>query len=111
LSYQTEAALATDPDFQARVKACTTAQANVFKDDDRPDIAGLAHAMLRNDIAPLTTFWNLIAAAPGFGDSVDSGDGTIDQSAVTDPDLLAAVQAAWPTVADLYYSDTGVPTT
>jgi hypothetical protein len=48
-----------------------------------------------------------ICAGPGFDTLVDNGDGTIDQSKVTDEDLLAQCQAIYPTVASLYYDSTG----
>ena len=109
MSYAAEFALATDPPYQNRVRACTTQQAGVFKDDARGDIAALARGLLRNEGGPLLTFFNLTASAPGFADTADDGEGGIDSSAIPDADILSAVQAQWPTVAALYYDAEGNP--
>jgi hypothetical protein len=51
----------------------------------------------------------MAAGEAGVADKVDNGDGTIDQSKVTDADLLSMTQAHWPTVAALYYNSDGSP--
>jgi hypothetical protein len=70
-------------------------QALVFTADGRPDIAALADAVILNDAnaGPLV---DLVALAPNFAD-------TEDPATVTDPDILAAVQATWPTYAAIAY--------
>jgi hypothetical protein len=55
------------------------------------------------------TFNRLAAAGPGIADKADNGDGTVDQSKVTDADLLSLTQANWPTVAGLYFQEDGSP--
>ena len=109
MSYEAIAQLTNDITFGGRVTAAATEQAEVYKDDARPDFVALAGAMLRGDAGPTWTFIRTCAAGPGIGDKVDQGDGTIDQSLVTDADLLALIQATWQTVAGLYYDPEGIP--
>jgi hypothetical protein len=103
VSYQTQTQLANDPAFQQRVKACAVQQANTFKDSAVPAEAELAAAVVRDQAAQLASFYNTAAASPGFADTVDNGDGTVDSSKVTDPEVLSTVQAVWPIVAGAYY--------
>lgn len=95
MTYASRAALGDDPGFRARATACATEQALVFTADGRPDIAALANAVIANDAnaGPLV---DLVAMAPNFAD-VD------DPASTTDADILAAVQAAWPTYAAIAY--------
>lgn len=109
MTYAAQSLLAADPDFQARVRASAVEQSRTFLDDGRADIAALAADLLRNSPEPLVTFFGLLAAAPGLADAADNGDGTVDSSRITDADILAAVQADYPTVAALYFDDTGAP--
>jgi hypothetical protein len=109
MSYQSQAQLANDPDFQHRIRACLVQQSDSFKNDGRADIAALAADLLRADGAGTVTFYGMVAAAPGFADMADAGAGGIDSSRIGDPDILAAVQAAYPTVAALYFDPEGNP--
>jgi hypothetical protein len=109
MSYATQAALAADAAFQQRIRAATTQQANTFKDDARPEFVALAESVLRVEATAMPTFFQMEAAAPGFADDADQGDGTIDSSLITDAQLLATTQAVWPTVAALFFDDTGAP--
>lgn len=84
-------------------------QAEIFKDDARPDFVAVADAILRDQGGLYLTFTRMAAAAPGIGDKADNGDGTIDQENVTDADLLSLTQANWPTVAGLYFNEDGTP--
>jgi hypothetical protein len=89
------AALADDEAFRDRVITCCTEQALIFKDDGREDIAGLA----RNIIASPSNaqgLFEIVCVAPNFRDVTNS-------SAVPDGDILAAVQANWPTYAAVLY--------
>jgi hypothetical protein len=110
VSFATQSALANDFDFQKRMTACCNQQADVYKDDARPQFVALAKSVLRVQ-GPMPTFFNMGAASPGFADDVDNGDGTIDSSRLTDIQLLASVQNDWPTVADLYFDASGAPIT
>ena len=101
MSYLSQTDLSQDPEFQARVRGCSVQQATIFKDDARPDYVALAGAIMRQE-DPVLTFFVLTAAAPGMADKGDEGT-------ISDGDILAAVQAEWPTVAGLYYSSDGTP--
>ena len=108
MSYQAIALLMADQNFAGRSQSAATEQAETFKDDGRADIAALAGDVLRGASEVLLTFVRLNAAGPGIGNKVESGDG-IDQSLVTDADLLALTQTNFPTIAALYYLETGEP--
>lgn len=109
MSYQAQAALEVDGAFTSREIACAVQQADTFRNDQRPDFVAVAEAVLRQDGTVSWTFVRLAAAGPGIADKADNGDGTVDQAKVTDDDLLSLTQAAWPTVAGLYYNDDGSP--
>ena len=109
MSYATIDQLTSDPMFAARVRACCVEQAKVYVNDARPDFVAVAHDQLIGGITYLT-FARIEAAAPGIADKVDpEGDGTIDQTQVTDGDLLSLTQANWQVVAALYYDADGNP--
>jgi hypothetical protein len=109
MSYQSQAALEADYWFQQRNRAVVIQQADVYKDDQRPDWQALAAAIMRDEAGPWSTFVRLAAAGPGIADKVDTGGGAIDSALVTDDDLLALTQANWPTIAALYYTADGTP--
>jgi hypothetical protein len=109
LSYQSIDQLTKDPDFAGRVTASATEQAQTYKDAARPDFVALADDVLKGSAGPLAAFCRMAASGPGVGDKVDQGDGTIDQSLVTDEDLLSLTQANWQVVAGLYFDETGAP--
>jgi hypothetical protein len=113
MSYLSQWQLTIDSPFVGRVNAALIQQADVFKDDQRPDMAALANALLVGapvgGVPPAQTFIQLVAAAPGVADTADTGDGTVDSSKVDDADILAAIQAEWPTVAALFYDADGTP--
>jgi hypothetical protein len=109
LTYQAQDQLANDVIFGGRNRACATQQAEIFKDDQRPAYVAVSESVLRNEPSCLNAFTRLAAAGPGIADKVDQGDGTIDQSLVTDEDLLSLTQANWPVVADLYFDAEGNP--
>jgi hypothetical protein len=102
VSYQSIAQLAQDGDFVARSNACATEQAGIYKDDARPEFVRVAEGVLKGSAGPLNAFVRMAAAGPGVGDKVDVGGDKIDQSLVTDADLLALTQANWQTVAVLF---------
>ena len=109
MSYLAQSQLEQDPHFQLRVRAVNTEQSQVFQDDGRPDIAACARAVLRDEPGPSSAFLRLAAAGPGIADRVDLGDGTIDQSRVSDADLLALTQSNYPHVAGLFFATDGTP--
>lgn len=107
MSYQSQTALAEDPDYQGRVRACSIQQAQIFVNDQRPAFVSYAQAVIRQGPEQIAMF-HLTAAAPGIADKVDTGEG-IDQSRVTDDEILSCVQAAWPVASDTYYAEDGSP--
>lgn len=110
MSYEAQAKLVQDSDFQGRATAAAVEQANTFKDDGRPAFVSLSERLLRGSWEHASAFVRLDAAGPGIADKVDpEDDGTIDQSLVTDGDLLALTQANYPTIADLYFNEDGTP--
>lgn len=110
MSYLSQWRLAADDEFVSRSRAAMTGQAEIFKDDERGDIAALATSLLTAaNPQEALTFVGLLAAAPGFADKVDQGDGTVNSSLIADAEILSAVQAEWPTVAGLFYAGDGGP--
>lgn len=100
MSYASQAALVVDEEFQDRGSAAVFGQAVIFKDDGRADLAALAKRHMRVP-AEIPVIWAaFLAAAPGFADQPES-------SAITDADILAAVQSGWPTVAAVHYNPDG----
>jgi hypothetical protein len=99
--------LAADPTFTARVNSCTIQQAEIFVNSALPAYVALAQDIMRGGPISQGAFLRLVPAAPGLADQADTGDGTIDQANISDAEILAAVQALWPTVAALYWDNTG----
>lgn len=109
MSYLAQSQLETDADFQRRVNSVNVQQASVYKDDARPAFVATANAILTDQPGPGASLLRLDAAGPGIADKADNGDGTIDQSKVTDDDLLSLTQANWQVVAGLYFNEDGTP--
>jgi len=109
VSYHTQALLEQDGTFQGRLFAANIQQADYFKDSQLADEKALAAAIMRDDPGPAAAFLRLACAGPGISDKVDKGDGTIDQSQVTDADLLSLTQGDWPVVTGLYFNVDGSP--
>jgi hypothetical protein len=108
VTYQAINTLTFDQPFTDRVRACCMEQAEVFKNDARPDFVSLANDQLTGGIT-FNTFVRISAASPGIAAKADNGDGTIDSSKVTDADLLSLVQANWQVVAGLFFNEDGSP--
>jgi hypothetical protein len=109
MTYLAQWNLTYDDDFVSRGRAACTQQANTYKDDQRPDWKALAGDVLRGNANVLVAFQGLLGAAPGFADEATGEDGSIDSSLIVDAEILSAVQASWPTVADLFYDADGQP--
>lgn len=109
MSYHTQSLLETNPDFQRRVLSVNLQQADYYRNAAGLDQKALAESVLRNEPGPQQTLLRMDAGAPGIADKVDNGDGTIDQTLVTDADLLSLTQANWPIVAGLYFAEDGTP--
>jgi hypothetical protein len=102
MSYSAVDQLTQDSLFGGRVRACAVEQALVFQNDARPEFVALADAVLKNEPEAVSTITRLVASAPGLADKASTGDG-LDQTQITDGDILSSVQAQWPTVAELLY--------
>jgi len=109
MSYESMSQLENDSTFQQRQRACVIQQSENYKDDGRPDIAACAKDVLKLRFDLIQSFLAQAANGPGIGEKVDVGNGKIDQSLVTDADLLALTQAHFPVVAALYYKSDGTP--
>jgi hypothetical protein len=109
--------LANQSDFNPRVTFCCVEQSETFINDARPQFVSLANSLLKGD-GPITyTFVRMVASGPGMaakadtGQTNDLGQPIVDQSLISDDDILAAVQADFPTVAALYFAEDGTPIT
>ena len=91
MGYSDTAALANDAEFSARLVACVTTEA-IGKPGDP-----LADRVLANAAYIPGAFLPMVASAPGF----DAKYATGGQEAVTDGDLLSAVQASWARVSEV----------
>jgi hypothetical protein len=108
MSYHAQALLEQDPTFQGRTRSVAVQQAETFKNDQRPAYVAVAEGILRDEGELWPCFNRLAAAGPGIADKVTTPEG-IDQSLVTDADLLSLTQANWPNVAALYFTEDGSP--
>lgn len=109
MSYQSQAQLTADLEFQQRTRSCMFQQAqNQFAGGD-PPVAALSDDILKSRPDVMLTFHNMICAAPGLADQVEQEDGTIDQKLILDAEILANTQALFPQVAALYYNSDGSP--
>lgn len=106
MSYSTIDQLTNDALFNGRVRACTVQQSETYQNDQRGDMKAAAQAALRGEAEPYLTLARMAAAGPGMADS--AGD-PVDQTKIPDDDILASVQANFPTVAALFYTSDGVP--
>lgn len=116
-TYQVMDRLANASDFNPRVTMCCVEQSEVYLNDGRAQFVSLAKALLKADGPIQYAFIRICAAGPGLAAKADTGESNelgqpiIDQSQISDEDILAAVQADFPTVAALYFDDTGAPIT
>lgn len=92
MAFQDSANLAQDSNFQARLNSCVVTEAYAKPSDEFVD------QILRTTGWGGIAFGPTVSVAPGFGDLYASGG----QEAITDGDLLAAVQASWDKIAALY---------
>ena len=106
MSYSAIDELTNDVLFGGRVRSCCVEQAEVFKDAADAGFKALAEAVLRGDGEKTNAFARICAAAPGLADQ--AGD-PVDQTLIGDAPILSTVQANWPVVAQLFYSEDGTP--
>jgi hypothetical protein len=103
MTLQAQWNLTYDDHFRSRSRACITNQAAVFGAGDIPVEVALAQDLLLEDAQKISTFLTLLAGYQDFDVLVDNGDGTVDSTKLTDEQILEAVDALFPTVADLFY--------
>ena len=92
MAFKDVAALATDREFSARLAAALAKEA-LAKPSDY-----LIDQILTNPSVGAAWFMPLVSAAPSFDDTYLTGG----QLAISDGQILAAVQASWQRVFDLY---------
>lgn len=88
MSFADQAAVASSPEFQARLGACIQKESRT-KDD------ALAGVILTGNTFPVQQFLPFVTTEPGFD--------VPDQSTITDGEILAAVQLVWPLVLETNY--------
>jgi hypothetical protein len=106
MSYLAIDQLTVAPLFQARVRACAVQQAAIFRDDSRPYFQALASDVARGSASATFVFIRIAAGAPGHAEKAMDGEG-VDQSRITDEDILAVVQPNWEVVALLFFDNDG----
>lgn len=89
MSYQSQAALSFDAAFRDRSLTCCKEQALLFKDDQRPEFNVLAWEIIADPSVAHGVF-ELVCVQPDFAEIGQSTE-------ITDGQILAAVQAVWPT--------------
>lgn len=90
MSYEEDAALYHTVGFRDRASMCAREQGYVFSADGRADIAALGRGVVAGDQTDIDAVIAAVVTAPGA-------------ETETDAQLLAAVQAVWPTVAAARY--------
>jgi hypothetical protein len=112
MSYQSQAQLTADVEFQQRTRSCMFEQASTYINSGDLRVKALADAILKSRPDVTLTFHNMVCATPGFADKVEDelGEG-IEQARILDPEILASVQQLWGVVAGLYYNEDGTPIT
>jgi hypothetical protein len=91
MSYADSAALSKDLEFRDRLSSCLSTEAQP-KDDH------LATLVLQAPSRGIDMFMPFISTAPGF----DVAYGAGGSASIDDGMILSAVQAAWPSVAEIY---------
>jgi hypothetical protein len=89
MSYADQAALAADPEFNQRLSSALTTEGRGKVTDP------LGKLIMNSPQHGVVIFQPFVSSAPGFADKYAGGG----QAAVTDGDLLSAVQASWADVA------------
>lgn len=85
MTYLDQAALAADEEFSRRLSSALTTEGRANVADP---VAGL---VMNSPAQGVSVFMPFISSAPGFADKYGAGG----QGAVTDGDILSAVQASW----------------
>lgn len=101
MTFQSQADLAQDQNFQERVTACCIEQALIFKDDSRFAFYMLSRQYIQMPTSTVQMI-TLVSVAPNFKD-------TVDQDTIQDNDILASVQANWSVLGSILYPEPPEP--
>lgn len=85
MSYESQASLASDGDFNRRLSSALTTEGRSKVTDP------VAKLIMNSPMQGVAVFMPFVSSAPGFADKYASGG----QVSITDGDLLSAVQASW----------------
>jgi hypothetical protein len=85
VTYSDQAALSSDPDFSRRLSAALTTEGRSKVTDP------LGKLIMNSPQQGVSVFMPFVSSAPGFADKYGTGG----QAAITDGDILSAVQASW----------------
>ena len=85
MSYQDQAALAADQVFNQRTQSALTTEGRAQTTDP------LGKLIMNSPAHGTVVFMPFLSSAPGFADKYAGGG----QAAITDGDILSAVQASW----------------
>jgi hypothetical protein len=89
MAYLDQSNLTFDTEFNQRLGAGLNSEAALKPSDDVADAVLLGRGV--------QLFMPLVSAAPGFADKFAEGG----SASITDPEILSAIQSAWPRVAAL----------
>lgn len=98
-SYQQQAVIAVHVDFTSRVRMAMIrhAQFQVVQGNDAAGLVTLGKAVLSSPIGHGESFTRVVATEPSIQAGIDASP--TDGSAVTDAEILAAVEAIFPSFA------------
>lgn len=94
MSYESQAGLAVDREFNARLSSALTTEGRAQVTDS------LGKLIMNSPQHGVTIFMPFVSSAPGFADKFQAGG----QATIQDLEILSAVQASWAdvkTVQDL----------
>lgn len=89
MSYESQAALGSDHEFNARLSSALTTEGRSKVTDP------LGKLIMNSPMQGVAVFMPFVSSAPGFADKFEAGG----QASITDGDMLSAVQASWADVA------------
>jgi hypothetical protein len=85
MSYTDQAGLNSDPEFNRRTSSALTTEGRAKVNDP------LGKLIMNSPQQGVVVFMPFLSSAPGFADKYATGG----QEAITDGDILSAVQASW----------------
>jgi hypothetical protein len=107
VSYDMIQRLMTDTNFRSRVQSCMLEQAQTYATDSDPATAWMANEQLKGNNQSTQAMVNLIASFPGLVDQAVATSANkvefLDQTCITDAEVLGQVQTGWKYIAALFY--------